>query len=126
VKLQWFFVYLTGSFLTFKQEKHQHRDCFFAKHPFLWFVFIPLQSFPHSQASDMAAPTHQLPTSVTVPVAKWDSRYAGHVPHDASYYFKCALGGVLACGLTHAAICPLDVTKCNMQVSSSIAAVFSA
>jgi solute carrier family 25 phosphate transporter 3 len=27
------------------------------------------------------------------------------------------LGGVLACGLTHAAITPLDVTKCNMQVN---------
>ncbi|THH28125.1 hypothetical protein EUX98_g6076 [Antrodiella citrinella] len=26
------------------------------------------------------------------------------------------LGGVLACGITHAAITPLDVTKCNMQV----------
>jgi len=26
------------------------------------------------------------------------------------------LGGVLACGITHAGITPLDVTKCNMQV----------
>jgi len=26
------------------------------------------------------------------------------------------LGGVLACGFTHAGITPLDVTKCNMQV----------
>ena len=52
-------------------------------------------------------------------VAKWDSRYAGHVPHDVSYYSKCVLGGILACGLTHTAICPLDVTKCNMQVCVS-------
>jgi solute carrier family 25 phosphate transporter 3 len=28
------------------------------------------------------------------------------------------LGGVLACGLTHAGITPLDVAKCNMQVST--------
>jgi len=48
---------------------------------------------------------------------KWDSRYAGHVPHDSSYYAKCLVGGILACGLTHAAITPLDVTKCNMQVN---------
>jgi solute carrier family 25 phosphate transporter 3 len=27
------------------------------------------------------------------------------------------LGGVLACGLTHAGITPLDVAKCNMQVN---------
>jgi len=26
------------------------------------------------------------------------------------------LGGVLACGITHAGITPLDVAKCNMQV----------
>lgn len=33
--------------------------------------------------------------------------------HDASYYFKCMMGGVLACGLTHTAIVPLDVVKCR-------------
>ncbi|KAM6496978.1 mitochondrial carrier protein [Amanita muscaria] len=48
---------------------------------------------------------------------KWDSRFAGPVPHDASYYAKCMLGGVLACGVTHAGITPLDVAKCNMQVN---------
>ena len=42
--------------------------------------------------------------------------YLGPVPHDASYYAKCMLGGILACGITHAGITPLDVTKCNMQV----------
>ncbi|CAF2039243.1 unnamed protein product [Rotaria magnacalcarata] len=64
----------------------------------------------------MVAPTSQVaPSSGTV--VKWNSRLAGHVPHDASYYSKCLLGGILACGLTHTAICPLDVTKCNMQVN---------
>jgi len=48
---------------------------------------------------------------------KWDSRYAGHVPHDSTYYTKCLFGGILACGLTHTLITPLDVTKCNMQVN---------
>lgn len=40
--------------------------------------------------------------------------------HDLSYYSKCMLGGALACGTTHTFITPLDVTKCNMQVSISI------
>lgn len=44
-------------------------------------------------------------------------RLLGPVPHDISYYSKCMLGGVLACGITHAGITPLDVAKCNMQVS---------
>ncbi|ETW79313.1 mitochondrial carrier protein [Heterobasidion irregulare TC 32-1] len=51
------------------------------------------------------------------PSGKWDARLLGPVPHDASYYAKCMLGGVLACGITHAGITPLDVTKCNMQVN---------
>eukprot|EP00004_Rigifila_ramosa_P015099 TRINITY_DN348_c0_g1_i1.p1 TRINITY_DN348_c0_g1~~TRINITY_DN348_c0_g1_i1.p1 ORF type:complete len:357 (+),score=68.54 TRINITY_DN348_c0_g1_i1:41-1072(+) len=49
--------------------------------------------------------------------AKWDARYAGAVPHTTSYYLKCCFGGVLSCGLTHLAVTPLDVTKCNMQVN---------
>ena len=36
--------------------------------------------------------------------------------HDASYYLKCMMGGILACGLTHTAIVPLDVMKCKKQI----------
>ncbi len=36
--------------------------------------------------------------------------------HDATYYFKCMIGGALACGLTHTAIVPLDVMKCKKQL----------
>jgi solute carrier family 25 phosphate transporter 3 len=36
--------------------------------------------------------------------------------HDASYYMKCMFGGMLACGLTHTAMVPLDVMKCKKQV----------
>ena len=39
--------------------------------------------------------------------------------HDFSYYSKCMVAGVLACGVTHAAICPLDIVKCRKQVSKS-------
>jgi len=53
-----------------------------------------------------------------MPVGKWDARYLGPVPHDSSYYAKCMLGGAIACGVTHAGITPLDVTKCNMQVNA--------
>ncbi len=41
--------------------------------------------------------------------------------HDASYYLKCMMGGILACGLTHAAIVPLDVVKCKRQVDKDFA-----
>lgn len=47
----------------------------------------------------------------------WDARLSHHIPHDASYYSKCLVGGALACGLTHTAVTPLDVVKCNMQTN---------
>lgn len=50
---------------------------------------------------------------------RWDARYLGPVPHDASYYAKSLLAGAIACGITHSAITPLDVAKCNMQVNPS-------
>lgn len=41
--------------------------------------------------------------------------------HDLSYYLKCMMGGVLACGITHAAVTPLDVVKCRRQADSTFA-----
>ncbi|KAF4680217.1 Cu/Pi carrier [Perkinsus olseni] len=50
----------------------------------------------------------------------WDARFANPaIPHTNSYYAKCLAGGALACGLTHTAVTPLDVVKCNMQVNPS-------
>ncbi|KAG8056970.1 hypothetical protein GUJ93_ZPchr0002g24722 [Zizania palustris] len=34
-----------------------------------------------------------------------------------AYYAACGFGGAATCGLTHAAVTPLDVIKCNIQVS---------
>lgn len=41
--------------------------------------------------------------------------------HDMSYYAKCMVGGIFACGITHAAVCPLDIVKCRRQVSIRLA-----
>jgi solute carrier family 25 phosphate transporter 3 len=38
--------------------------------------------------------------------------------HSLEYYSKCMLGGLLACGLTHAAVVTLDVAKCRAQAHS--------
>jgi len=40
--------------------------------------------------------------------------------HDMSYYFKCMIGGILACGLTHTLTTPLDLIKCRKQVNPKI------
>lgn len=38
---------------------------------------------------------------------------ARRAPQD--FYVACSLGGIVACGLTHTMVTPLDVVKCNMQ-----------
>lgn len=48
---------------------------------------------------------------------------AAHPSQPASYYFKCMLGGILSCGLTHLVVTPLDVIKCRMQVCSKIVVI---
>lgn len=36
--------------------------------------------------------------------------------YSPAFYAACAIGGSLSCGLTHTAVTPLDLVKCNMQV----------
>ena len=43
------------------------------------------------------------------------------IPHNLSYYLKCCIGGVLSCGITHSAITPVDIVKCNKQVDHKFA-----
>lgn len=40
--------------------------------------------------------------------------------HDMTYYAKCMTGGIFACGLTHALICPLDIVKCRKQADPTL------
>ncbi|OWM75951.1 mitochondrial phosphate carrier protein 3, mitochondrial-like [Punica granatum] len=36
--------------------------------------------------------------------------------YSREYYAACTAGGILSCGLTHTAVTPLDLVKCNMQI----------
>ncbi|KAJ1948321.1 Cu/Pi carrier, partial [Linderina pennispora] len=40
--------------------------------------------------------------------------------NSAKYFYTCAAGGVLACGLTHYSMTPVDMLKCRMQVNKSM------
>jgi len=35
------------------------------------------------------------------------------------YYAMCGIGGILSCGLTHTAVTPLDLVKCNAQTNKA-------
>ncbi|XP_022739450.1 mitochondrial phosphate carrier protein 3, mitochondrial-like [Durio zibethinus] len=36
--------------------------------------------------------------------------------YSPQFYAACTVGGILSCGLTHTAVTPLDLVKCNMQI----------
>jgi solute carrier family 25 (mitochondrial phosphate transporter), member 3 len=36
--------------------------------------------------------------------------------YSPAFYAACTAGGIASCGLTHTAVTPLDLVKCNMQV----------
>jgi len=40
--------------------------------------------------------------------------------YSAKYYAACTFGGLMACGLTHTAVTPLDLVKCRRQVDSKL------
>lgn len=40
--------------------------------------------------------------------------------YSGQYYAACTFGGMMACGLTHTAVTPLDLVKCRRQVNSSL------
>ncbi|GAA5991330.1 hypothetical protein JCM5350_006986 [Sporobolomyces pararoseus] len=40
--------------------------------------------------------------------------------YSGKYYAACTLGGVLACGTTHAFVTPLDLVKCRKQVDKNL------
>jgi len=37
--------------------------------------------------------------------------------YSPQYFYLCAIGGVLSCGLTHTAVTPIDLVKCNAQAN---------
>ncbi|KAF0902619.1 hypothetical protein E2562_018109 [Oryza meyeriana var. granulata] len=36
--------------------------------------------------------------------------------YSPAFYAACTAGGIASCGLTHMAVTPLDLVKCNMQI----------
>jgi len=37
--------------------------------------------------------------------------------YSAEYFYYCGIGGILSCGLTHFAVTPIDLVKCNVQAN---------
>jgi solute carrier family 25 phosphate transporter 3 len=52
--------------------------------------------------------------------SKAQAKVGGVELYSAKFYAACTVGGVMACGLTHTAVTPLDLVKCRRQVDSKM------
>jgi len=41
-------------------------------------------------------------------------------PGESKYFIACGIGGILSCGLTHTAVTPIDLVKCNAQANPGL------
>jgi len=70
---------------------------------------LPVGLYSNHRAAAPAAPP-MVPSAAEAPAARKIEMYS------SEFYTACAIGGALSCGLTHAAVTPMDVVKCNMQI----------
>jgi solute carrier family 25 phosphate transporter 3 len=63
-------------------------------------------------------PAHLYKTpKVRVHTPKEGAAPGGIVLYSPTYFGYCCIGGILSCGLTHTAVTPLDLVKCNTQAN---------
>lgn len=68
---------------------------------------------PSTTSSNIVSSSSPSPSPLMIPSPNESIRL-----FSPSYYAACSAGGVFSCGLTHMAVTPLDLVKCNMQVGS--------
>lgn len=74
---------------------------------------------PSSSSSGVGGGSREAPHPVVVAGAP--SEPFGKIEmFSPAYYWAGAVGGAAACGFTHAAVTPLDVIKCNIQVRNCV------
>ena len=52
--------------------------------------------------------------------SKTQAKLGGIELYSSRYYAACVIGGIMACGLTHTAVTPLDLVKCRRQVNANM------
>jgi solute carrier family 25 phosphate transporter 3 len=66
----------------------------------------------------VVAPADAAPTRPAVWAHSPSEPARGIKLYSPAFYAACTAGGIASCGLTHMAVTPLDLVKCNMQVST--------
>ncbi|KAF3675184.1 Phosphate carrier protein, mitochondrial [Capsicum annuum] len=68
-----------------------------------------------SQPSISSSSSQMTERSFLIPAPKEGSGYKVEM-YSPAFYAASTVGGILSCGLTHTAVTPLDLVKCNMQI----------
>lgn len=78
----------------------------------------------YSTVDDVKNKAQKLSAEATKEFEKASSKAqakAGHIElYSGKYYAACTVGGLMACGFTHAAVTPLDLVKTRRQVDSKL------
>ena len=78
------------------------------------FLYSPIPQKTMVNATIPMAASSPPPSGFMIPAP---SEPAGKIQlFSPAFYAACTVGGSLCCGLTHMAVTPLDLVKCNMQV----------
>jgi solute carrier family 25 phosphate transporter 3 len=77
---------------------------------------LPSFLYAPSRSGGAGAPDGMGASSVVVAASPNEPPFGKMEMFSPAYYAACGVGGAAACGLTHAAVTPLDVIKCNIQV----------
>ncbi|KAJ7558062.1 hypothetical protein O6H91_04G023500 [Diphasiastrum complanatum] len=82
---------------------------------------IPVGYARFSSSSTSSSPADLSPVRTNVSGSKFFIPSANESKKIALYspefYAACTFGGIMSCGLTHMAVTPLDLVKCNMQIA---------
>jgi len=75
--------------------------------------------FNHKSTTAAAVPPRPLAASAEQAAPALGFLFGDIELYTPKYFLACGVGGILSCGLTHTAVTPLDLVKCNVQANPS-------
>ena len=80
------------------------------------FLYAPAAARSFAGASRLPASPAAAPGGAGAPSFPIQAPKEKIEMYSPAFYAACTAGGIASCGLTHTAVTPLDLVKCNMQV----------
>nr|POE95048.1 mitochondrial phosphate carrier protein 3, mitochondrial [Quercus suber] len=105
---------MTGSLLWSRRNQLRHGEKAIQLHLINATASENLWEFQNAAAPP--CPVANVAAPICSPLVPASSEPSKIEMYSSAFYAACIVGSILSCGLTHMAITPLDLVKCNMQV----------